>query len=106
MLVTVFLLICNYGKRDWYEVSVAGAVSEKARCVKCTKCVVLMDWQGMLKLLYTFIASGKSRNPAYRKNRSLWQYFSDMKNFLTRNFSKSCECYVLFESSVFAIKEL
>ena len=29
-----------------------------------------------------------------------------MRNFLTRNISKTCECYVLFESSVFAIKEL
>ena len=29
-----------------------------------------------------------------------------MRNFLTRNFSENCECYVLFESSVFAVKEL
>ena len=28
------------------------------------------------------------------------------EKFLTRNFSENCECYVLFESSVFAIKEL
>ena len=96
-----------YGKRDWYQVSVARAVSKKARCVKCIKCVVFMKWQRMLQLLYTFLVSCKSRNPAaYRKGSSLWQYFSNMKKFLTRNFSKNCEYYVLLESSVFAIKEL
>ena len=64
-----------------------------------------MDLQGMLKLPYTFFASCKSRNPtAYRKGSSLWQYFSNMKDFLTRNVRKNCEYYVLFESSVFAIK--
>ena len=58
-------------------------------------------------LLYTFLASCKSRNPtAYRRDSSSWQYFSNMRNFLTRNFSENCECYVLFESSAFAIKEL
>ena len=31
---------------------------------------------------------------------------SNMRNFLTRNFSQNCECYVLFESAVFEIKEL
>ena len=40
------------------------------------------------------------------KDNSLWQYFSNTRNFLTRNFSENCECYVLFESSVFEIKEL
>ena len=66
-----------------------------------------MDWQGMLKLLYTFLASCKSRNhTAYKKGSSLWQNFSNMKNVLTRNFSKNCKYCVLFESSVFAIKEL
>ena len=66
-----------------------------------------MDLQGMLKLPYTFLASCKSRNlTAYRKGSSLWQYFSNMKNFLTRNFRKNCELYVFFESSVLAIKEL
>ena len=44
MLVTVFLLIVDYGKRDWYQVSVARAVKvKKLRCVKCIKCVVFMD---------------------------------------------------------------
>ena len=58
-------------------------------------------------VFYTFLGSGKSRNlTAYRKDSSLWQYFSNMRNFLTRNFSENWECYVLFESSVFAIKEL
>ena len=98
-----------YGKRDWYQVSVVRAGSEVKRLdlQKCIKCVAFMDWQEMLKLLYTFLASGKSRNPtAYRKGSSLWQYFSNMRNFLIRNFSKNCECYVLLESPVFAIKEL
>ena len=50
-----------------------------------------MDWQGMLKLFYTFLASGKSRNPTtYRKGSSLWQYLSNMRNFLTINFIKNC----------------
>ena len=58
-------------------------------------------------LLYTFLANFKSRNPtAYRKDSSSWRYFSNMRNFLIRNFIENCECYVLFESSAFAIKEL
>ena len=36
---------------------------------------------------------------------TLWT-LSNMRNFIIRNFSESCKCYVLFESSVFAIKEL
>ena len=58
-------------------------------------------------VLYTFFASRKSRSPTtYKKDRSLWQYFSNMRNFLTRKFSEHCGCYVLFQSSVFAINEL
>ena len=29
-----------------------------------------------------------------------------MRNFLTKNFNKNGECYVLLQSSVFSIKEL
>ena len=47
-----------------------------------------MDWQGMLKLLNT------------SEHSPTWEIFSPEK------FSDSCECYVLFESSVFGIKEL
>ena len=29
----------------------------------------------------------------YKKDSSLWQYSSNMRNILTRNFSENCECY-------------
>ena len=57
-------------KKDWYQFLVArGSAVKKARCPKCMKCLVFMDWQGMLKLCFIlFLRAADSQIPLHIGN--------------------------------------
>ena len=66
-----------------------------------------MDWQVMLKLFFIiFLPVANPEIPLHIGKIALYDNTSPTSEIFSPEVSVKIECYVLFESSVFTIKEL